>query len=279
MYGPDKKLLLTGSKYDANKPGSLYCMNIRSLPANVLVHTAKTNARSWEEWHQVLGHISIGSLKFLHRNQMVEGMIVDKDSPTDFQCEPCIQAQLKVLPFPKESKTCCQNVGDLTLTDVWGPSRTQGIGGRFRYYISFTDAKTRWTHLGFMRDKTEVLTKYKEYEAWIQTQFGKRLKIVRSDGGSEYVNAQFDAHLSSRGTKHEKTAPYSPQQNGIAERLNQTLVSHARAMLLASNLPKKLWPEALAYEKFLADPVSLSPRSAQGTVIGKTPLRSNVSIV
>jgi hypothetical protein len=138
----------------------------------------------------------------------------------------------------------------MAFTDVWGPSRVTGINGE-RYYISFTDGATQCTIIYTMKKRTEVLGRMKDYDAYIFTQTGKHVKAFHCDNAKEYISKDVREYLGSRGIRLELTAPYSPQQNGVAERLNRTLIEHARAMLAARNIPLFLWPEAVAYATYL----------------------------
>ena len=75
---------------------------------------------------------------------------------------------------------------------------------------------------------------------------GKRVKILRTDNGGEFTSKAFEAHLKACGIRHELTIPKTPEQNGVAERLNRTLVETTRAMLSDANLPQKFWAEAVS---------------------------------
>ena len=141
-------------------------------------------------------------------------------------------------------------IGDLSISDVWGPANTEGPV-RERYFYSFTDAKSRYSVIYFSHAKDGVLERFKEYAMLIETQTGCQLKCLRSDGGSEYINALFITFCAKKGIIMESTTPYSPAQNGIAECLNRTLLEHARAMLFAKQVPKMLWPEAIAYACYI----------------------------
>jgi hypothetical protein len=159
----------------------------------------------------------------------------------------------------------------MAFTDVWGPSRVTGINGE-RYYISFTDGAKRRTMTFFMKKRSEVLDKIKEYEAYISTQTGKPVKAFHCDNAKEYISKEVRDYLGSKGIRLELTAPYSPQQNGVAERLNRTLIEHARAMLAAHSLPLILWPEAIAYATFSKTvrlPVPLARKSRQMKLFGE----------
>jgi hypothetical protein len=155
-----------------------------------------------------------------------------------------------VEPFPKRAEDAAALVGDLSVSDVWGPANTEGPA-RERYFYSFTDAKSEYSVIYFSHTKDSVLDRFKEYAALVETQTGHQLKRLRSDGGGEYINAPFRAFCAEKGIIMESTAPYSPAQNGIAERLNRTLLEHARAMIFAKQAPKTLWPEAVAYACYI----------------------------
>jgi transposase InsO family protein len=77
----------------------------------------------------------------------------------------------------------------------------------------------------------------------LENQSGLRVKTVRTDRGSEYLNAELKTFYESKGILHETTAPYTPEQNGKAERLNRTLMERVRAMLYEFKLPKALWAD------------------------------------
>lgn len=79
----------------------------------------------------------------------------------------------------------------------------------------------------------------------ISNKFGQSIKILKSDNGREFCNKQMDEYLASRGIKRETTEPYTPEQNGKAERDNRTIVESARTMIHAKNLPLSLWAEAV----------------------------------
>ena len=120
---------------------SLYMMDmqVNSAPAAMAGTTGgDSDGRTWEEWHKAMGHISPQTLKSMRDSGMVQGMKVIP-SPLDFDCDACIQGKQSAQPLPKESHTEYTEIGELIVTDVWGPAQITGRGG-FRYYISFTNA-------------------------------------------------------------------------------------------------------------------------------------------
>ena len=123
-----------------------------------------------------------------------------------------------------------------------------------KYFISFIDDYSRYMYLYMLDNKNEALDAFKIFKAEVEKQCGKQIKIVRSDRGGEYYGrytedgqapGPFAKFLQEHGIVAQYTMPGSPDQNGVAERRNRTLLDMVRSMLSSSNLPKSLWAEAL----------------------------------
>ena len=97
----------------------------------------------------------------------------------------------------------------------------------------------------FLDDKSQVQKIFKSFARKAQNQFEVKIKKVRSDNGTEFKNANVDTFLDEEGISHEFSATYMPQQNGVVERKNRTLVEEARTMLNKANLPTYFWHEAV----------------------------------
>jgi hypothetical protein len=124
----------------------------------------------------------------------------------------------------------------MTYTDVWGPTRTAGLRGE-RDMITFTDGAKKYKKIALMKKKSEANQHVLNYIEFILTQGGKRCKAFRFDGGREYASKSRREKVAAKGIRVEGTAPYSPSQNGVSERLNRTIIERARAMIAAHNLP------------------------------------------
>jgi len=198
-------------------------------------------------WHRRLGHLSNSSMQQL-RN-MVTG-VNNMDRSVVGPCEACVKGKQVRVPFKKSSNKRSQCVLGLVHSDVCGPMSTPSVGGA-RYFLAFTDDYTRHSSVDFLRSKTEVPEKFAEYKALVENQTGHKIKALRSDNGTEYVNERLSSMLRSCGIKHETTVPYSPQQNNVAERLSRTLVERGRSMLMESHLSVDLWAEAIATAVYL----------------------------
>ena len=131
-------------------------------------------------------------------------------------------------------------------TDVWGPSLIRSLGGK-TYYVSFTNDKMRYTCLYLLTQKSGVLKAYLGFNAWAQTHHNAKILVLRSDQGSKYLSGAFSTHLARQGIEWRLTMHDTPQENGVAKRLNCTLLECVWAMLHVAQLPKGLWAEALMH--------------------------------
>ncbi|KAG9094791.1 hypothetical protein FRC06_010482 [Ceratobasidium sp. 370] len=210
-------------------------------------------ACSLQEWHNILGHLSPQTIQKMAREGSVDGLDLT-DTNTDFDCEACVQGKMSAKPIPKVSTSDYTKVGQLVVTDVFGPTHTQSLQG-CSYYVSFTNVASHYKKVYFMAHKNEAFKFYKQFEAMVEMQTGAKLKTVQFDNGKEYVNREFLDYMSSCGTIHQVTSPHTPQQNGIAERLNRTLMEKCHTMIFQSGLPKSLGQEAVAYACFISNRV------------------------
>ena len=200
-----------------------------------------------DDLHRRLGHVGVESCRDAVRRGMVEGVkLIDANAPATL-CEPCARSKAAEKPFPKASATPrATEYGGRVHSDVWGPAPVQSIGRR-EYMMTFTDEHTREVSLFFLAKKSDAFAAYKQFESWVSAQRQKTVKVLRTDRGGEYMSHAFTDHLLGQGTKHELTVHDSPSQNGVAERLNRTLVTRARACMIETDLPRFLWAEALQY--------------------------------
>ena len=115
----------------------------------------------------------------------------------------------------------------------------------FKKTFTRTKPRTRWLDTYLLRSKADTLTTFKTYKTMIKLQSNKSIKILKSDNGSEYTNTLFKDYIKKTGIIQQFSAPYTAQQNGLAERINYTLLTTVRAILYESFIPKILWTEIL----------------------------------
>ena len=134
--------------------------------------------------------------------------------------------------------------------DVWGPACIESIG-KWKYYVSLTDDAKRYVMMLFLRTKDQAQSWIKEHVNMIENKYSRLTKYLQFDNGKELVNKELKRWSARKGIIIETTAPYSPSQNGVAERFNCTLLELAHAMLFEKNLPIFLWDEAVAHAAYL----------------------------
>ncbi len=183
------------------------------------------------------------SVKKLANGEVAIGMNSMQQMKPSF-CEGCIAGKMKRDPFKPVGEIRSKRRLEIVHSDVCGPMTTDSIGGS-KYFVTFIDDYTRCCAVYFLNSKSEVPDKFKEYEARVFNDCSLRIGTLRSDNGGEYLSKEFNSYLKSKGIRHELTVPYSPQQNGVAERMNRTLMESTRSMMAHASLPDKYWAEAV----------------------------------
>ena len=193
----------TGVIFDIGwKVGRMYQMRVRPKKlAQELNFVTLARSRTLDKWHQVLGHVNVWTIKTMHDNNLVTG---DK-SQGSIQCATCIQGKQHVDPFPKETQMKVQNIGDLVLSNVWGPAQTEGLAWE-RYFYSFTNARSA---IYFGNAKDVALKNFAMFKKFIETQSGYKVKAFQSNNGGEYVNKPFKEFCINHGIIMETTC-YTP---------------------------------------------------------------------
>ncbi|UYV76125.1 hypothetical protein LAZ67_13002672 [Cordylochernes scorpioides] len=167
-----------------------------------------------------------------------------REKPDSLLCEACIYGKQNRKVFHASTSPNSTYPGELIYSDVCGPMSKRSPGGSL-YFVSFKDDFSRFRVAYFIRHKSDVLEKFKEFVKRVRTETGNKIKRFRTDNGTEFLNKNFSDYLKSLGIVHELTAPYTPEQNGIAERDNRTIVESARCLLHGRKMPLELWAEAV----------------------------------
>jgi hypothetical protein len=143
-------------------------------------------------WHQRLGHLSIGGMKRLQ--SQVEGLPDLKLEESMRTCTGCTTGMVHRLPFRKRSKFRARDVLELVHTSVCGQMDEPSHGGA-RYFVTFIDDKTRYTKVYFLKRKSEVCETCIKYQAEVEDESGKKIKILNCENGREYVHEKLQQHL------------------------------------------------------------------------------------
>lgn len=203
---------------------------------------------SSETWHRRLGHINSVSLNKM-KNKAVEGIDFREVANIDkTSCTVCCEGKQSRLPFDKStSKT--ENVLDLVHADVGGPMELSI--GKSKYYLLLVDDFSKMAFVYFLKTKDEVFKYFKNFQSMVEKQKDRKIKILRTDNGGEFCSQEFENYLKDQGIVHQKTNPYTPQQNGLCERMNRSVVEKARCLLFDANLDTKFWAEAVNTSVYL----------------------------
>lgn len=203
-----------------------------------------TKNLSFSQWHERFGHLNAKSLTFLLKNNMVEGVDINNLVTDTLKCETCLKGKMTTIPFPKCSAHRSSKVLELIHSDICGPFRINSIGGA-RYFVLFIDDFSRKMFVYFLKQKSEVFQAFKRFKSAVELETSQKIKSIRTDNGCEYLSREFSNFLEEAGIQRQLTVQYTPQQNGVAERANRTVVEMARCMILHAGVPEYLWAEAV----------------------------------
>ena len=236
------------------RENGLYCLSTELMTA--FLAKEKDSAQLW---HRRFGHLGFDNLVKLRSRDMVEGLNVPAaafEAAKRQVCEPCILAKQHREPFTTSEKESTKPL-ELVHMDLCGPFQVPSLGGS-RYLATFLDDYSKLSVIRPIARKSETADVVREVLDMLETQSGERVCIVRSDNGGEYISVRLANYFKGKGIVHQFTAPYTPQQNGAAERLNRTIVEKVRAMLSDAELPRHFWAEAAMTANYvrLRSPVS-----------------------
>lgn len=223
----------------------------KRLPIMVTLATYHSG-NNFELWHRRLGHPNDQTVKIIPK--LVNGIFY-KDGPNELSCEVCRTTKSKRLPFTPSSSRVEKPL-DLIHSDLYGPIKTPSFNGEI-WAIVFVDDFSRFTVTYPMKAKSEAESKLSKFIE----QVGIPQKI-RSDNGGEFLG-QFSQVCSKHNIRREFSAPYTPEQNGRAERSWGILIKIARSLLAEASLPKQFWSLALLYATYLRNrlPTSSNPNN------------------
>lgn len=242
----------------AKRDQDLYFIDERKETATV----AEVKENDIFTWHKKLGHVNAKDLLALSDPNIAHGIVLNRQEKLP-PCEICVQGKQRQNPFPT-SKSRSSEVLELIHTDICGPMNVPSLGGS-KYFITFIDDKSRWCEIRFLKKRSEMFERFHEFKTMVENRTGKRIKAIRSDNGTEYRSKRMEDFLKTEGIQHQLTIEYTPEQNGIAERFNRTLVEMARCMIIQSGLSHSFWAEAINTASYIRN------RCPSQSLNGRTP--------
>ncbi|KAL4301681.1 hypothetical protein GQ457_10G015230 [Hibiscus cannabinus] len=225
----------------------MFVLNLKTINAKCLKASVENEAWCW---HMRFGHLNFGALKMLREKKMVNGILTISHPNQLF--EACLLGKHARSSFPKEATSRATEPLQLVHTDVCGPINPPSFGKNI-YFLLFIDDYNRKTWVYFLKQKSEAFGAFKNFKALVEKESGFEIKSLRSDRGGEFTSNEFNDFCKENGIRRPLIVPRSPQQNGIAERKNRTILNMARSMLKAKNMPKEFWAEAVSCAVYLSN--------------------------
>lgn len=190
-------------------------------------------------WHQRLGHMSKKGLEVMLKRDQLPGL---QSANLEF-CEHCLYGKQKQVSFLKDGHNLKEKPLELVHLDIFGPVEVSSLGGA-KNLVTFLDDCTRKVWIYLMANKSEGFSKFKVFKALVENQRDHKIKCLKSDNGGEFCSLEFNNFCADNSICRVKVVPYTPQENGAAERLNRTIMEKARCMLSNAVLEKEFWVEA-----------------------------------
>jgi transposase InsO family protein len=190
-----------------------------------------------------LAHVGMKNLHKLLKGEQILGL-TNVHFEKNRICSVCQAGKQVGVHHPHKNIMTTDRPLELLHMDLFGLIAYISIGAS-KYYLVIVDDYSRFTWVFFLQEKSQTQETLKGFLRRAQNEFGLRIKKIRSDNGTEFKNSQIEGFLEGGGIKHEFSSPYTPQQNGVVERKNRTLLDMARTMLDEYKAPDRFWAEAI----------------------------------
>jgi len=219
---------------------SLYILK-RGNTAFISVLNKSVLTASYDLWHARLGHVNHSIISLLNKKGHLSLTFI---LPNPVICATCQIAKSHKLPF-STNNTRSNSILGLIHCDIRGPAPIKSKMS-FAYYVIFIDDHSRFTWLYPMKFKSYFIDIFLQYQIFVENQYSCKIKISQSDGGAEFCSNCFQSQLHSSGIQHQKSCPYTPSQNGRAERTHRHVTEMGLALLFHSRVPTYYWVDAFS---------------------------------
>ncbi|GJW06472.1 putative ribonuclease H-like domain-containing protein, partial [Tanacetum coccineum] len=239
---PDESMVLLRVPRKHN----LYTINLNNLSprGNLACLVAKASVDESVKWHRRMGHVNYKNMNRLVKGNLVRGL-PPKLFKIDHTCVACCKGKQHKASY--KAITAVSSISEplqLLHMDLFGPTSIRSIDHKY-YCLVITDDYSRFCWVFFLEHKDETYPILKDFINLVENQLNKKVKAIRCDNGTEFKNAHIIELCGSKGIKRDYSNARTPQQNGVAERKNRTLIEAARTMLADSKLPTMFWTEAV----------------------------------
>ncbi|GJT47298.1 retrovirus-related pol polyprotein from transposon TNT 1-94 [Tanacetum coccineum] len=224
---------------------NLYTLSIGDMMASspICLLSKASKTKSWL-WHRRLSHLNFGAINHLAKNGLVRGLPKLKFEK-DNLCAACAMGKSKKQMHKPKSEDTNQEKLYLLHMGLCGPMRVASVNGKM-YILVIVDDYSRFTWVKFLASKDEAPDFIIKFMKMIQVRLNATVRNICTDNGTEFVNQTLSSYYESVGISHQTLVARTPQQNGVVERRNRTLVEAARTMLIYTKAPLFLWAEAVA---------------------------------
>ena len=178
-------------------------------------------------WHRRLAHVNMRTLQSLQKGGHILGLKEDVSFCKDRVCRACVQGKMHGAPHKAKTTISTTRCLELLHVDLFGPPSHESLGGK-KYCLVIVDDYSRYCWVFFFKYKSETQRTMMEFANQVQRKYDATILAIRSDNGTEFKNYTLDDLVGEEGIQHQYSSPYTPQQNGVAERENQTLIEAAQ---------------------------------------------------
>lgn len=199
-------------------------------------------------------------MSLMSKNKMTHGL--PKLVKPSGVCTECLLSNQSRGPFPRHTSFKSRQALELVHADLCGPISPVSTAGN-KYFLLIVDDFTKVMWVYMLATKYEVLIAFKRFRVLVKKESEKKIKVLRTDRSVEFCSKQFSEYCEETGIGRNYTAPYTPQQNGVVERRNRTVVAMARSFLKEKGMPSNLWGEAIRHSVYVLN--RLPTRSLSGT--------------
>ncbi|GJY23468.1 putative ribonuclease H-like domain-containing protein [Tanacetum coccineum] len=224
---------------------NIYSVDLKSVvpTGDLTCLIAKATIDESNTWHRRLGHINFKTMNKLVKGNLVKGL-PSKIFENDHSCVACQKGKQHKASYKTKLVNSISKPLHMLHMDLFGPTNVKSLMKK-SYCLVVTDDFSRFSWVFFLATKDETSGILKTFITEIENQLDHKVKVIRSDNGTEFKNSIMNQFCEIKGIKREFSVARTPQQNGVAERKNRTLIEAARTMLVDSKLPTTFWAEAV----------------------------------
>ncbi|GJX42004.1 putative ribonuclease H-like domain-containing protein [Tanacetum coccineum] len=228
-----------------SRKNNMYSVDLKNIvpKGGLTCLFAKATSDESKLWHRRLGHINFKTMNKLVNGNLVRGLPL-KRFENDQTCVACQKGKQHRASCKSKTVSSISQPLHMLHMDLFGPTFVKSLMKKM-YCLVVTDDYSRFSWVFFLATKDETSGILKSFITGVENLIDQRVKVIRCDNGTEFKNKEMNQFCERKGIKREFSVARTPQQNGVAERKNRTLIEAARTMLADSKLPTTFWAEAV----------------------------------